>query len=204
MSYDYQKLYAAIIQSVATNGSFTERMHLVIQECEAQVPHPDWAKYRAIDFQADSQSLPQWLEKAFGFGWPNQSSQGLWVGLVQTERGGKVAADAYASASPSFSPLSIEWAYKVERNGASSYLRSEVLVAIYRLAYESGQGLGNDAEYPLVLAYGAMATRAALEAPSLPASLANLRGAAVGYDDGDLLFLGEFADGKFVANVRPG
>jgi hypothetical protein len=38
----------------------------------------------------------------------------------------------------------------------------------------------------------------------LPSVLAGLRGVALGYDGGDFLFLGEFRDGRFVANVQAG
>jgi hypothetical protein len=204
MSYNYPKLYAAIIHAANIPGSFTERMHHVIQECEAQCPHADWMEFRAIDFQADKQSLSQWLHRAFGPDWLDHGSQGLWVGLVQVEHRGKVTADAYAAASPSFESHSLEWAYEAQRFGDSSYLGSEVLESIYSVAYARDSGLGNSAEYPLVLAYGAMCARAALENTKLPAQFKKLLGAAVGYDDGDFLFLGEFTNGKFIANIREG
>jgi hypothetical protein len=69
----------------------------------------------------------------------------------------------YVSGSMSYSPDSIEWTYDVERADDGGYLRSQLLANIYRLAYEHPSGLGNTAEYPLVLAYGAMTARLALE-----------------------------------------
>lgn len=107
-------------------------------------------------------------------------------------------------ASPSFDPESIEWACEAERNGQASYLDSRVLARIYRLAYGRPDGLGNDAEYPLVLTYGAIAVRAALESSPPLTALHWLQGAAVGYPDGDLLFLGDFVDGRFFARPRAG
>jgi hypothetical protein len=92
----------------------------------------------------------------------------------------------------------LEWA------GENSYLNSKILKSIYRLAYDRQDGLGNDAEYPLVLAYGAMAVIEALQQPPLPFALRSLQGVSVGYDGGDFLFLGEFRDGHFVTDVMAG
>ena len=79
----------------------------------------------------------------------------------------------------------------------SRYLNSKVLTAVYRLAYRSANALGNAAEYPLCLAYGAMVACEALESGRLSGPFANLLGAAAGFDSGDLLFLGSFSDGTF-------
>jgi hypothetical protein len=179
-------------------------MGRVIDECARQIPHRDWPRFRAIAFDDEVPALSAWLDRAFGAKWTKAASRGLWVGLIQVMRGEGVVADMYASAGPDFDGESIDWAGEVDTAGPASYLGSAVLATLYRLAYGSREGLGNDAEYPLALAYGAMATRAALEGGPLPEALSALRGAAVGYDDGDFLFLGEFADGKFNSRPRAG
>jgi hypothetical protein len=180
MSYDYQRLFAIILDAVAADGPFAERMGRVIDECAVQIPHPDWPRFRALAFDEEAQALSGWLPRAFGASWKGAASQGLWVGLVQVMRDKGMVADMYASASPAFDGESIVWAEDVERAGQESYLDSDVLAAIYRLAYGAKGGLGNDAEYPLALAYGAMATRAALEAGPLPEALSGLRGSRRG------------------------
>jgi hypothetical protein len=64
--------------------------------------------------------------------------------------------------------------------------------------------LGNDAEYPVGLAYGAMAACAALQSARLTGPFAHLLGAAAGFDSGDLLFLGSFSEGWFCPMPEPG
>jgi hypothetical protein len=176
----------------------------IIGECAAQLPHPDWDRFREIPYDGETSTLSPWLHRAFGQGWHHSRSKGLWVGLIQVDYDGEMAADMYAAASPSYDPASLDWAYEVKVNGSASDLKSKTLATIYRLAYGRPEGLGNDAEYPLVLTYGAIAVREALEAGPLPAALQSLQGAAVGFDSGDILFLGEFVDGKFVARPREG
>lgn len=204
MNFNFERLFAVILEVASADDSFTNRMVRVIDECAAQQPHADWELFRELSYDEDHSRLSPWLSRAFGQGWTHTECKGIWFGLVQVERGGEVVADVYASAASQFDPESIEWAYEVHRNDGAAYLDSPVLAAIYRLAYGRHGGLANAAEYPLALAYGALAGRAALEAAPLPSPLLSLQGAAVGYDDGDLLFLGKFVEGKFVSQPREG
>ena len=74
-----------------------------------------------------------------------------------------------------------------------------MLADIYRIAYRQGARvaeqkgcLGNDAEYPLVLGYGAFAVRELLgqvEPPLVLGGSASL-GVAVGFDSGDFVLVG--------------
>jgi hypothetical protein len=65
--------------------------------------------------------------------------------------------------------------------------------AIYRIAYKKG-GLGNDAEYPLCLAYTALAIRELLNTvnPRMVLTAVGTVGVAVGFDSGDFLLLGRY------------
>jgi hypothetical protein len=204
MSYhDIRKLFATIIEAVSQVGDIKPRMHAVIAECAAQKPHADWQTFRDLDYGVDTERLKHWLSDAYR----DEAAtlfKGLWVGLVQLNCDGKRVADAYLAAAPEFEAGAIDWTDGLKWAGEDSYLNSKILESIYRLAYDGRGGLGNDAEYPLVLAYGAMAAIEALQQPALPFALRSLRGAAVGYDGGDFLFLGEFRDGRFVRDVKAG
>jgi len=202
MGYKYQDLFVKIVESVADNGETAERMASVIDECAAQRPHADWSRLRRLDFRADEQKIAGWLSAAFPKAGERALGQGLWFGLFNPIRFDSPSADAYVSAAPDFDDASIEWATQIAPQHPGSYLNSVVLHNIYSIAYESYESLGNDAEYPLVLTYGGIAARAALMRSELPKSLTALRGAAVGFDSGDFLQLGDFADGKFITNVR--
>lgn len=199
MAYDFERLFAKIIASVSGGGAICERMQAIIDECSGQCPHPDWDRMRNIDFAADEMAIPSWLEIAFASP-SSKGRKGLWFGLFNPIVAGKPTADIYAAAAPEFDGATINWAEKIDRPHAGSYLRSKVLGAIYSLAYEAKQSLGNDAEYPLALTYGAVVAYETLSKGVLPAVLHDVCGAAVGFDSGDLLFLGDFRDGKFQAN----
>lgn len=203
MRYDYQKLFAVIAAAITDKGSIHARMLAVIDECESQQPHSDWALFRGMNFESDTSKIGTWLSRAFDAGESSVEMHGLYVGLIQQAIDGEVTANAYAAVSPEYDPTSIDWAFEVEQVGKQNFLDSDVLATIYRHAYSRDTGLGNTAEYPLVLSYGAMAAKLAIDDANLPKSLRGLRGAAVGFDDGDFLFLGEFDGGKFKANVRP-
>ncbi len=205
MAYDYSILFDKIIVAVSHTGSVTERMKLVIDECARQRPHPDWAELSKIDFEGDATTLNDWLAAAFAGADPNESRIGLWFGLFNpADEHGEASADMYVGASPGFATNSLDWARNIEELRSSNYLNSSVLKAIYSIAYRSPDGLSNDAEYPLVLAYGAIAAHSLLSENALPAALQGLKGAAIGFDSGDLLFLGEFDASRFFSNVRAG
>ena len=205
MSYDYPRLFAKIVATVSDDSSISRRMRDLIAECEAQQPHPDWDRVRKINFEADEEKIESWFSRSFSGVTFSAPPSGLWVGLVNlSDKRGKVVAEAYAGVSPAFQSLSNEWARSIESVTDKNYLRSNVLREIYDVAYESDDGLENDAEYPLVLAYGAMATRMALKSSMLPLELRTMQGVAVGFDSGNYLHLGEFTNGQFISNVRTG
>jgi hypothetical protein len=205
MSYDYPRLFAKIVATVSDDSLISQRMQDLISECEAQRPHPDWSRVRKIDFEADEEKIESWFSRSFSGAMFSAPPSGLWVGLVNlSDKRGHTVAEAYAGASPTFQSLSNDWARSIESVTDKNYLGSNVLREIYQVAYEAEDGLENDAEHPLVLAYGAMATRMALASSMLPTELSAMQGVAVGFDSGDYLHLGEFTDGQFISNVRIG
>jgi hypothetical protein len=204
MAYNYVRLYEKIIGSVLGKGSISDRLYAVIEECEEQLPHPDWERMRKIDFNTDSQKIKNWLDAAFANSAPKTHREGLWFGLHNPVISGKVSAGVYVSAAPEFDTKSIEWACGIEAPHNDGYLKSAVLCEIYSIAYESSNSLKNDAEYPLALAFGAIAAHDSLLEFALPLGLRGLRGAAVGFDSGDFLFLGKFIENKFIPSVRAG
>lgn len=204
MAYDYSALFVSIGAAAAGEGSLTERMHTLIAHCERQVPHRDWSRMRQIDYEADRHVLGQWLTTFFAEAPPSASFKGLWFGLNNPVVDDQPTADIYVSASTKYETGSLDWAVGPVFCPESGYLNSRVLAAVYDLAYSSDAGLGNDAEYPLALAYGAMVARQALESVRLSGPFANLSGAAAGFDSGDFLVLGSFLEGRLRARVEAG
>ena len=117
---------------------------------------------------------------------------------------GEVTADIYVAGSEHFAPSDIEWACEATFYPKRGRLESDALAGIYRIAYATKESVRNDAEHPLGLACGAMLARAALESISLRGPFRAVEGTAVGFDDGDLLFLGSFRDGRLQLNVTVG
>lgn len=202
MAYNYPILFENIIAAVGGAGPFTQRMNALIAHCESQIPHQAWSNFRELNFEADFEILKHWLPTACAEANPSTSFKGLWFGLNNPVINNESTADIYVAASPMFDRRSIDWAIGATFYPENGYLNSSVLTSIYRLAYSDNASLGNDAEYPLVLAYGAMAAKAALETTKLSAPFTHLSSAAVGFDSGDLLILGSFVNGVFYANVE--
>jgi hypothetical protein len=202
MTYAYSRLYDKIIAAVDSEGSIADRMQVVINECAEQRPHSDWSRLANIDFNADDQKIELWLGGAILDPTATHRREGLWFGLFNPIFAGKPTADIYVSAAPDYDQVSIEWACDIEKRHAGSCLESKILKEIYSIAYESSGGLNNDAEYPLVLAYGGIVAHTALLTMAATYLSAEFRGAAVGFDSGDFLFLGDFDNSKFVSKVR--
>jgi hypothetical protein len=73
------------------------------------------------------------------------------------------------------------------------------LARIYEVTYEAG-GLGNDAEYPLCLAYAVLAVRSLFSgavAKTVFDSVGSV-GVAVGFDSGDFILLGRVAEASLL------
>lgn len=204
MSYDIQILFQSIMASVAAPGTIAQRMHKLIDECERQRPHSDWAHIRRIDFDADLPALTQWLAGAWREGALHEGHQGLWFGIVNPIVDDEPVTDLYLASSPAYDDDDVEWNGGIDLRDGVSYLDSAVLADIHRVAYGAQGGLGNDAEYPLALAYGAMAACSALAQHTLAPELGALRGAAAGFDSGDALFIGVFDNLRFIRRVREG
>jgi hypothetical protein len=204
MAYDYNRLFRVIMDAVQADGSIADRMAAVLNDCEVQVPHLDWAEFKALDYSSDAQAMSGWLDLALSGPSIDDEFQGLWFGLHNIVCDDIETADVYVGAARSFDSRSNDWAMSPAFNPDHGELESRVLDSIYQLAYRSADGLGNHAEYPLALAYGSMVSCEVLERFALRPGFSGLRGAAAGFDSGDYLNLGEFADGHFRKHISAG
>jgi hypothetical protein len=204
MPYNYPKLFNEIVRQVSASGPITSRMLAVIDECERQRPADGWKHLRELDYEQDGYRLSSWLTSALAEGPASASFKGLWFGLFNPVVDGDSSADIYVAGSAEFEPTGIDWACNSTFYPEGRYLESAVLGGIYRIAYRSDDGLGNDAEHPLVIACGAMLAKAALESITLRGPFRPVEGAAVGFDSGDFFFLGSFVGGKLKPKVTIG
>jgi len=122
---------------------------------------------------------------------------------VNPVREGKVTLDLYGATCTEYDPSGLAWARSMNRS-TKRFAGSRVMAEMYSSAYGGANALENDAEYPLALAFGAMTACSILAAGPLTGPLHQIEGAAVGFDSGDFLNLGEVRDGRYIANVRGG
>ena len=159
--------------------------------------------------------LLDWLQRPFREEPPNTPLKGLWFGLLNPCPDGRTpVADIYVRGSELSQPDPDDngWAVGPEWWPEARYASSAVFAfAIYRIAYRQGSRvveqkacLGNDAEYPLCLGYGAFVVRVLLVHPDplLILGKSESLGVAVGFDSGDFILLGE-AHSRWPRTKRP-
>jgi hypothetical protein len=194
MGLDLAKAHGWIADELAELRSIEDSMRHVIDLCASAAPHRDWQRLRSLQYD-DLGPLMDWIEEALRTEPPEVTLRGLWFGISNPIRGDGPTADFYICGSERFGsdPESNEWACRPAWRPESRYAHSEVMAAIYAVAYKPG-GLGNDAEYPLCLAYTAFAVRDLLNSADTRLVLRTVGpvGVAVGFDSGDFLLLGRY------------
>lgn len=204
MSLKSYALVPWIARELVRDRPVGESMREVIRRCDVIRPHADWRRLAAIDFD-ESTPLRNWFEQALREEPYGVAIRGLWFGLYNPcNDESEYVADIRVSGSETFTPdpNDCEWACESVWRPQSENARSAALANIYRIAYPVGlddveqeKRLGNDAEYPLCLAYGAFAVRRLLREfdRELLRGSSERIGVAVGFDSGDFLLVGELS-----------
>ncbi|TQF15104.1 hypothetical protein FJV41_15255 [Myxococcus llanfairpwllgwyngyllgogerychwyrndrobwllllantysiliogogogochensis] len=189
-SYNAVKLFNEIERVAKSELSVTEGLLRIIQFCGTTRPHPDWSALRTLDVESDLRRLQQWLETIMRTTPPPAPITGLWFGLFNPTVRGRVTADVHLIGAP-YDATDPDWLFRERWGKGTPDSGSTVLDSIYQVAYGHEDGLGNDAEYPLALAYAALAVRhlARLMGPTLLGN-ATQRVLNVGFDSGDFLCIG--------------
>jgi hypothetical protein len=207
---DHGLMFDEVEKVVKSGCTVAEGFSATVEACARNRPHPDWERFSALDIAGDLDHLRSWLMEAFSNP-PLEKDDGVWFGLFNPVYDGEGAADVHVLASP-YDPESMgDWASEVSWAPPNDCARSAVLKAIFEIAYggkglsfddedlaEGGDSLlGNDAEYPLCLAYAALAVRhLSTEIPPL-LFLGNAarRLLFVGFDSGDYICIGALSEG---------
>lgn len=183
------------------DASIGKGMFSIIELTEPYFPHEDWYRLCYLDYD-DTAEMDAWLRGVLEREPLPQDTKGLFFGLFNPYNDAhQPSADLYVAGSTLFraDDLRCEWACDPRYLPQGRHAKSEVLDAIYRIAYDQEGGLQDKAEYPLCLAYGILITKHLLTtlAPSRILGQAEEIGVAVGYDDGDCVVLGKVDRGGF-------
>jgi hypothetical protein len=180
----------------------------IVDLCAAALPHPDWAALRALDYEAELPALRAWFERVLEEEPPPAPLRGLFFTLCHPMPDAEtvttdlelVGTGAYDPADPQLRWLHRR-SYFPERYAGSAAL--DQLYAVAHGTHEFGREvedtLGQDAEWPVGLAFAVVVARAILEGRT-PAELptdAETLGIAAGWE-GDLLLIGELTAAGFV------
>lgn len=193
MALNFATIHGFVVKEIASKRSLRESMDRIIAKCEKGHPHDDWAKIAALPYE-NLDDLREWIEKPFREEPSKKKLAGLWFGLFNPVYTRKPVADIYVCGSTRFdpSPDDNSWAGRPDWWPEGRYAHSAVLAKLYKIAYRK-DGLANDAEYPLSLAYGGLAVRELLRTaePSVFLGKSPSLGVAVGFDSGDFVLVGK-------------
>jgi len=197
MALNLASMHGFIVKELSSRRSLRQSMDRVIARCSKGRSHDDWDRLRALHYE-DLDDLREWIEKPFRLEASRKKLAGLWFGLFNPVYDGKAVADIYVCGSKRFdpSPDDCSWAVGPDWWPENRYADASILARIYAIAYRKG-GLGNDVEYPLCLAYGALAVRDLIRSSDASLFLGSCSslGVAVGFDSGDFVLVGKLTKG---------
>ena len=178
---------SAVARSVRDSTSATDGMKRIITWCSSQRRHRDWVRLSRIDFESDVSDFPGLFLSNMGRP-PPARADGLYLGLFEVPD--RCRLMLHAGANP-YDPDDDDWAGDL-RWKVDAYFMFDALRQMHEIAYESDRSLRNDAEYALGLTYAALLCRAlGTRAGARLLGKAKRRTFAVGWDEGDLLVVGE-------------
>jgi hypothetical protein len=205
MGLNHSAIFDTIQKLAASDSSVSARMREVISACERDIPHHDWSLLSSLDYDKDVLSLTAWIPSVFKKQPAPFQIKGLWILLCNpcTSKD-NVWADMYVGSMSQYASDAEElyWFQDSECHyPENAYAKSSSLRSIYKIGYADRSGLGNDAEWPLCLAFGVFAVHSLLrcQSPSLVGSTASRIGVVVGFDSGDMLRIGELTESGLVA-----
>jgi len=201
MALNLARMHGFVKEEITSKRTLHESMDRIIAKCAKGRRHDDWERLAALPYD-NLDGLREWIERPFREEPSKRKLAGLWFGLFNPVYTAKPVADIYVCGSTRFnpSPDDSSWAVGPEWWPENRYAHSSVLARIYKIAYRKN-GLGNDAEYSLCLAYGGLAVRDLLHEadPSVLLRSSSSLGIAVGFDSGDFVLVGKLKKTGLVA-----
>ncbi|NUQ75832.1 MAG: hypothetical protein HUU21_20000 [Polyangiaceae bacterium] len=177
-------------------------MSHIITCCADSFIHSDWSRLRDLNYESGVRELARWLPFVLSTEVPQIHLEGLWFGLYNPIDADQVArTDIYVGGSCHYDEQdeACEWALSLPYKPSCGRAHSSVLRAIYEIAYENDDGLQNDAEWSLGLAFAVIAIPRAAHAVNIKCipNHASVIGVATGFDNGDAIPLGVITERGF-------
>ncbi len=201
------KIWQGLAKMDKDGAQTGERMRHAISQFAKLQRHQDWARLAGLDWDGEPLRLAAWLGRsltsvrpkdkvhAFYFGLNNPcrgevSTLGIECGVLLRPFHGRDAWKAFAASLEDQSAA----------NRTVGDYESELLDSFYQIAYEDEEnGLANDAEYPLGLAYCICVVPDAIRLTkwnNKKERLSDRVGVCAGFHDGDALNLGRLSAGE--------
>ena len=194
-----REIHTFIEKELRSCHPVAESLECVIAECENAEPHSDWNDLRNVEIE-DSKIFGKRVKSWFRNKKLKTQINGLWFGIYNPANGRWPIADFRITGCSDFAPNKNDnsWAAETRTWSPEDRAYSPVLENYYKIAYRDG-GLGNNAEYPLCLAYTAFAIRDLFMTSKPSIFLRNSRsvGVAVGFDSGDFIVIGTLTEDGF-------
>jgi hypothetical protein len=193
------RTFAVLQQQLDAGAAVAPAMKVLLDAASDERPHEGWQRLRDLPYPSGARFMREWLDQATAEDPLPSNVDGLWFGLfTPVYDDGEARADAYVRGCK-FDPVNPDWACSALWKPRGSYAHSDLLREVHRIAYGAPKGLGVDAEYPSVLGFTALSVAAwARSSATAGAAVARQRRQlVVGFDEGDMIHVGELDGGSF-------
>ena len=197
------RTFAVLQDQLDAGAEVVPAMKVLIDAACEERPHEDWRSLRDLPYPLGAAFIHEWLDRVMTEDALPPQADGLWFGLfTPVYDDGEARADVYVRGCK-FDPVDADCACTALWKPRGTYAHSDLLREVHRIAYGGPKGLGVDAEYPSVFGFTALSVAAwARGSGASGAAVARQRRQlVVGFDEGDMIHVGEF-DG--VSFRRPG
>lgn len=205
MDFDVDEFSALLNRLIRERVPIRTGMDAVIEQGSRSLPHKDWDRIRAVAWEKEVALIAAWLIVTLVKEPAPFPIRGLWFGICNVTYGDDpMSMDLFLGAMAQWDPADqdCQWVHGKQRHfPANGYLRSKVLAEVYAIANEDG-GLGNDAEYPVCLAFAALAVMNMTQKVWMGRVL-DIKvpvGIAVGFDGGDVMRVGYWQNDELVTD----
>ena len=191
------------------HGNPQEGLRALCKWCAGRVPHPAWDRIAELDVQPDIKAASDWFREVLETTPPGDAVKAFWLGLPDLmEWDGRLF---YLSGSDSWDGDygDAEWACDMDYEPEADLFCSSVMQVVAERIWDRDDpepDLTEHTEFVFPLGYGSLLVREAIG--SVAPTLWNRPGPteypiAVGYDEGEWLWIGAVTNAAWIARLTP-